>query len=235
MFRFDPKADDGLLINRSIGRITMLVVDHVVAVSEEKCIGCMACDRVCPTAAIVTVGKLARVNESLCTGCNKCIEACLDHGAISRKFLDEHVVLEIDTTRYPAERIDAFCAQARFDPNDSVCPCTGTTAREVAVAIFDGARTPDEITLQTGIRGVCSMWCTAALMRMMKVAGLEIETHPKNWRLYPKAADPRLSLWGISEEVARKYPEYRLVESRAALAAENLEMPQFPSIRRDPT
>ncbi len=60
MSRFNPKADDGHLINRSIGRIIMLVVDHVVEVSEAKCMGCMAYDRVCPTAAIVTVGKLAR-------------------------------------------------------------------------------------------------------------------------------------------------------------------------------
>src|SRR5216683_1557013 len=110
----------------------MLVVDHVVAVDEQKCIGCKACDFVCPTEAIVTTNKLARVEEALCTGCNKCI-----------------------------------------DPGASICPCTGTRAREVVVAILDGARSMEEITLRTGVRGVCSMWCTAALLRLMEVAGLK--------------------------------------------------------------
>lgn len=209
----------------------MLVVDHVVEVSAGKCIGCKACDRVCPTAAIVTVDKLARVDEAACTGCNKCIEACLDHGAITRKFLDRHVVLSVHEGRHDEARIDALCAKARFHPDAIVCPCTGTQAREVAIAIFDGATTPDEITLATGVRGVCSMWCTAAVMRLMEQAGLQAQAQDKNWRLYPNGVDPRLSLWGISDEVARKYPEYRLEASREALKTETLEMPLFPSIR----
>src|SRR5712692_6230556 len=117
----------------------MLVVDHVVAVDEQKCIGCKACDFVCPTEAIVTTNKLARVEEALCTGCNKCIEACLEHGAISRKFLEACVVLRVDEEKYPPECIEELCAKARIDPGASICPCTGTRAREVVVAILDGA------------------------------------------------------------------------------------------------
>lgn len=209
----------------------MLVVDHVVAVIEEKCIGCKACDRVCPTGAIVTTDKLAKVDASACTGCNKCLEACLDHGAIKRVFLDEHVVLSVDESGHSNEDIDNLCKQARLVPDVSICPCTGTTAREVAVAILNGAKSPDEISVQTGVRGVCSMWCTAPVLRMLEASGIEVVGDRKNWRLYPDGTPNQVSIWGITDEVAEKYPEYRLKESRDALVSEDLMMPMFPTIR----
>jgi Fe-S-cluster-containing hydrogenase component 2 len=210
----------------------MLVVASVVQIDEDKCIGCKACDRVCPTEAIVTVAKLARVDEASCTGCNKCIEACMDHGAISRKLLSEPRFVRTDVEGVPEREIEALCEKARLFPHHPVCPCTFTLAQEVAAAILLGARTPSEVSVKTGVRGVCSMWCTSAVVRLLNAAGIEVEPTPKNWRLYPDGLDA--SIWNVPDEVAERYPEYRLKESRDRLRTEALTLVAFPSIREDP-
>ena len=209
----------------------MLIVASVIEVDELMCIGCKACDRVCPTEAIITVDKLAVVDESACTGCNKCIEACMDHGAINRKRLEKPVWIRVDLESQPEEKVAALCAGARLHPAQSICPCTGTRAREVAVAILNGATTPAEVTIQTGARGVCSMWCTSSVLRLLAAAGHSTEGNPKNWRLYPDGVGP--SIWSIPDSVADKYPEYRLRESRDALKSGDLELVGFPNIRQE--
>ena len=209
----------------------MLFVGSVVAVDEAMCIGCKACDRVCPTEAIVTVEKLARVDEASCTGCNKCIQACMDHGAIRRKFLPKPVLLKTDVEQVPADEIEALCAKARLYPHHFVCPCTGTTAGEVAAAVLLGARTPAEVTVATGVRGVCSMWCTSPVLRILRAAGIEVEPTPKSWRIYPDGLGP--AIWSVPKEVAERYPEYRIKESQVKLETEPLPSLGFPSIRED--
>ena len=213
----------------------MLKTSHVVEVIEENCIGCKACDRVCPTEAIVTTNKLAVVDEDKCTGCNKCLEACMDHMAIKRKLMPkgEYQLFANDVQKYPTEKIDAFCKLAKLTPETAICPCTGTTAAEIAVAIFDGAKTADDISLQTGVRGVCSMWCTTIVFRMMEAAGLEQPSNPKNWRIYPDGNNSAISLWGVNDTIAEKYPEYRIKQSKELLKETTVYMPGFGGIRGD--
>ncbi len=74
----------------------MFIVASVVEVSEANCIGCKACDRVCPTEAIVTVEKLAQVDEDGCVGCMRCVEACGEHAAINRKILEKIRWIRVD-------------------------------------------------------------------------------------------------------------------------------------------
>ena len=45
-------------------------------VHEDKCIGCGACIKVCPTGAIQLVNKKARVDSAKCIGCAGCVGAC---------------------------------------------------------------------------------------------------------------------------------------------------------------
>jgi len=211
----------------------MLVVDHVVAVDEVKCIGCKACDRVCPTEAIVTIDRLARVDEKLCTGCDKCLIACIDHGAISLRPLASARVLRTDYRTCDMSALKNLCRIAQLDPDDSVCPCTGTKAREIAAAILNGATTVEAVTLQTGVRGACSIWCSSPTVRLLAAAGFMPDTEEKSWRLYPDGLSPSASLSGISDEIATRYPEYRLRENRQQLELEGrVDVPFFPSIVR---
>jgi Fe-S-cluster-containing hydrogenase component 2 len=212
----------------------MLVVDHVVAVDEIKCIGCKACDRVCPTGAIVTVDRIARVDQPLCTGCDKCVDACVDHGAITLLPLATARTLRTDFRTCDPVALEALCRTAQLDPDDSVCPCTGTKAREIAAAILNGAHTVEAVTLQTGVRGACSIWCSSPTVRLLEIAGFPPAIEEKDWRLYPDGVDPKMSLSGISEEIAARYPEYHLVENRQILATEGrVDLPFFPSIMRE--
>ncbi|MDO8828049.1 electron transport complex subunit RsxB [Methylophaga sp.] len=49
----------------------------VARVSEETCIGCTRCFKVCPTDAIVGAPKqIHSVVADACTGCNKCVDVC---------------------------------------------------------------------------------------------------------------------------------------------------------------
>ncbi|RLD17867.1 MAG: hypothetical protein DRI36_02760 [Caldiserica bacterium] len=46
----------------------------------ENCVGCGACENVCPEGAI-TVDEVAKIDENKCTGCGRCIDIC-PRGAI---------------------------------------------------------------------------------------------------------------------------------------------------------
>ena len=40
------------------------------------CIGCMKCEKVCPTGAVTVKNFVAHVNTGLCDGCGLCVEEC---------------------------------------------------------------------------------------------------------------------------------------------------------------
>lgn len=47
----------------------------VAVVDPEHCVGCGACEQVCPVGAI-SVGQVARVDGTTCTGCGRCVAEC---------------------------------------------------------------------------------------------------------------------------------------------------------------
>lgn len=50
---------------------------RIALVSEELCIGCCRCSKVCPTDAIIGAAKqIHNVLREACTGCSSCVEKC---------------------------------------------------------------------------------------------------------------------------------------------------------------
>jgi Fe-S-cluster-containing hydrogenase component 2 len=213
----------------------MFNITQVVNVIDENCIGCKQCDQVCPTEAIKTIDRLARVNKDLCTGCNKCIEACIDHNAIKREFLDQPRKCETSMQDVDMEQVEKLCATAMFDPTQSICLCTATTAGEVAAAILKGGRTPEELSVMTGARGVCAIWCTGPVIRLLDAAGIKVERNSRDWRVYPDHAGLAIGIWNVPPEVADKYPEYRIRENQERLRHGKIEVPMFPNIEKIPS
>ncbi len=209
----------------------------VVHVIDEACIGCKQCDQVCPTGAIVTIDRLARVDESICTGCNRCIEACGDHEAIRPRYLqqDARWGLAVPTSPDEQARVSKICQAAYLPVEEVICMCTGTTAGEVATAIIRGANSPEDVAIMTSARGVCSIWCSSPTIRLFEAAGVTLERKPKDWRVYTKHTGLEVGIWNISDEVAQKYPEYRLAQNKERLKSGRLQVPLFADIEGKPS
>lgn len=58
--------------------------DHSILIDREKCIGCVACNKACPTRAIRVRDRLASVNAELCIDCGECIRACRYDAALAQ-------------------------------------------------------------------------------------------------------------------------------------------------------
>lgn len=186
----------------------MKKVYNLAQVDEEKCIGDKICENACPTGAIKVVKKKAIVDEKKCAGCLKCLDVC-GEGAIRIVPRAEPLILGVDPAEVDQTTLRELCEKAHLDPEELICLCTLTQAKEVAAAILKGAKSPEDVTLMTGIRTSCGMWCMAPILRLLKAYGLDM-TPQEGSRWYN--AEP--ALWDIPEEVARKYPEYCLEEDK---------------------
>lgn len=212
----------------------MFQTTAVIAITDENCVGCRRCVSVCPSDALSMDGKLAVVDQPKCVGCFKCVEACVPYNAISvhRDPTPRTLTIPPESSDLPAA--GELCAEARLAPEAIVCVCTGTTAAEIAAGVLAGAREPEELTLATGVRAKCGMWCLAPTMRLLAAHGVEIERSPKDHRLYPDGGCTQVTLWSIPADVAEKYPEYRLRENLAAVddgTSQHSPTPWFPDIQ----
>ncbi|CAM3610901.1 4Fe-4S dicluster domain-containing protein [Smaragdicoccus niigatensis] len=210
----------------------MFITSAIVAIDDEKCVGCRRCTAVCPSEALSMDGHLAVLTDSKCVGCFKCVEACYPYSAISIKRDPQPRELKVPEADYPQPEVDDLCAKARFAPDAIVCVCTQTTAAEMAAAIVNGVHTPEELTLATGARTKCGMWCLTPTMRLLDAHGVTIDRPAADRRIYPEGSGTETAIWTIPEHVAAKYPEYRIAENIAAI--ENGTSPQaqlFPDIQ----
>jgi len=173
-------------------------------VDETKCIGDKICENVCPTGAIKVIKKKASVDEKKCAACFKCSDVC-GEGAIRIVPRPQPLTLGVDPAEVDQTKLRKLCHKARLDPEEPICLCTLTQAKEVAAAILNGAKSPEEVSLMTGIRTSCGMWCMAPVLRLLQAHGIELSA-PAGYRWY----SVETALWDIPEEVARKYPEYRI-------------------------
>src|SRR5436190_12210951 len=123
----------------------MLSTQPTVEISDEACVGCTRCIKVCPSDALAMNDRLAVVTEDRCVGCFKCIEACIPYNAISVKLDSEIKVLSVADELQHGDGVEQLCAAARLDPEQAICLCTGTTAREVAASIVAGVGVPEDL------------------------------------------------------------------------------------------
>jgi len=180
----------------------MRIVRTLAVVDPELCTGCTICDRVCPTLAIVTDRKkhLAAVEDARCTGCPACEQRCPE-GAIHMVVRERPFHIGVEVPRAERERIHAICRKARFHPEQIVCYCTATRADEVVAAILQGAHTPEEISVRTGVRTGCTVECQQPMLRLLDAAGHRPTPPRGGWQWYGKT----VTAWEIPEETKRKY------------------------------
>jgi Fe-S-cluster-containing hydrogenase component 2 len=212
----------------------MFQTSAVIEITDENCVGCRRCVNVCPSDALQMHGRLAVLDRPKCVGCFKCVEACYPYNAISVVADPEPRVLTVPEPQYQQPAVDDLCRSARLAPDAIVCICTRTTAAEIAAAVVAGATEPEELTLATGVRSICGMWCLTPTMRLLAAHGVHVERSDKDHRLYPDGAGTNVAIWTVPDEVADKYPEYRLRENRAAVddgTALNSPTPWFPDIQ----
>lgn len=212
----------------------MFETTAVVKINDDNCVGCRRCVNVCPSDALHMEGKLAVLEQPKCVGCFKCVEACVPYDAISVIADPQPKHLGVPVEQRDESAASQLCSRARLSPDAAICMCTGTTAGEVAASIIAGVHEPEELTLTTGVRAKCGMWCLTPTMRLLSAAGVQVTRSPKDHRLYPDAAGAEIAIWNIPAAVADKYPEYRLRENLAAVEdgrIRNSPTPWFPDIQ----
>jgi ferredoxin len=185
----------------------MRQVELLAQVDETKCIGCRDCERVCGPWAIKVEKKKAVVNEDRCFFCAKCLVECPE-GAISAVPREQPLIIGIDPMEVDQEEILKLCEKARLEPEEHICICTGTFAKEAAAAVLKGAKTPEDVSFMTGVRSGCGLWCMTPIQRLLEAYGVQLIPPKDRWYKVESA------IWNISEEVAHKYPRYCLGEDK---------------------
>ncbi len=206
-----------------------LEILFLAEVDEERCNGDRICENVCPTAAIRMINKKARVDQDRCLACLKCVDACPEL-AVTLTPRSEPLEIGIDPSTVDQKRLNELCAKANLDPEESICLCHGTLAKDLAAAVLKGAKTPEDVVLMTGVRTGCGMWCTTPILRILKANDVEV-VFPKGYRMY----DIEPAVWELPDEVVKKYPEYFLEEDAELSRRGTLET--FASVvvgRREP-
>lgn len=178
----------------------MKIVQFVSRVDSEKCNGDKRCERLCPSGAIKVVEKIAVVQEDRCVACGKCSEVCRE-GAVERVRRSHPLRIEYDVGSVEPEKIQSLCTEAGLLPDLPLCACTATTVGEIAAAIIGGAKSPADVVVRTGAGSGCGIYCMAVIFKLFACAGVEIPKDPR-WNALP------LTSHDISEEIAKKHPEY---------------------------
>lgn len=178
----------------------MKLVTLLSSIREDACIGCGTCAKVCPTLAITMVAKKAVVDPARCRACANCHQRCPVE-AVTMVKLDTPYRVFCPTDDVPTEAIEDLCRKAGFNPSQILCYCTATRAEEVAACILKGAHTPEEISLQTGLRCGCSVECIQPALRLLAAHGVALTPPEGGWQWYGLTP----TLRDIPEAVRAKY------------------------------
>lgn len=178
----------------------MKLITLIARVDLEKCTGCQTCAKVCPTLAIKIENKKAVVNADLCRGCGNCNQRC-KFNAITMEKLEKPYKVGVSVDDVPYEQITELCKKASLNPEQIICYCTATRAEEVAAAVLKGAKSPEEISAQTGVRTGCKVECIQPVLRILEAFGLELIPPKGGYQWYGRTP----TVWEIPEQVKAKY------------------------------
>lgn len=193
----------------------MQSVDKVAVIDLEKCSLCLNCVRVCPVEAI-SLDKsgekpATHVDDQQCLACTICTTRCPEQ-AIHMATRAEPLYFGLDYTQADSDQVEQICRAAHMYPEQIICYCRRTQAREVAAAILLGHQTPEAVSRATGIRTGCGVLCITSVLRLLKAAGVEVHKAP-GWQWY----DAYLTIWDLPPEIMEKYPEYFLADDLTAM------------------
>ncbi len=177
----------------------MRFVNMLAQIDYEKCNDCQICARVCTVLAIKIENKRPVIDAEMCRGCEACEQRCPEY-AIKMIKREEPFTVYVDPSTVDADKIEELCTKARLNPEQIVCYCTATRAEEVAAAIIKGAKSPEEISLQTGARTGCKVECIEPILRLLEAAGINPDK-PKGYQWYGRTP----TAWEIPESVKKKY------------------------------
>jgi Fe-S-cluster-containing hydrogenase component 2 len=182
----------------------MKLVQFHAQVQEALCAGDKLCEAICPSGAIQVVNKKAQVEIDECVACTRCSDRC-PNGAITITPLDQPRVVAAAVTGIDEAEIHDLCLKAHRLPDDLVCICTGTVARELAAAVIKGARSVRDVVLMTGAVTGCQEFCVPVVQRMLKAYGVNIAEAGG-----PLTYEQTFSLWDMPRNLWQKYPTYKL-------------------------
>jgi NADH-quinone oxidoreductase subunit F len=169
---------------------------------------CATCVSVCPVLAVEATRtgdkvESVHIDEEHCQGCTICVSRCPDHAI--QMLPREHpfqVGAKLDVV---TPQIEQICHAAHFYPDQVVCYCHRVQAKEIVAAILAGASSPEEVAQATGARTGCGILCITGIIRLLEGAGLKLN-RAAGVQWYGNPA----TIWKISGEIKKKYPQYYL-------------------------
>lgn len=205
----------------------MRTITSYPAVDQDKCVGCEFCVRICPYDVMQVENHKAFIDQDKCMSCLGCFDIC-PHGAIILTPLFVPKEIKYENPDIPRSEVEALCAKAQLVPDRPICTCTLTSAAECATAILAGAKTLQDVARMTGANSDCGVWCTGPIVRLLVAAGVDVDYTTdgitKGTGVYP--CDVHLTK--VSDEVAEKYPQYRIKDDREHIKRN--EVPFLPEM-----
>ncbi|MCG8591349.1 MAG: (2Fe-2S)-binding protein [Proteobacteria bacterium] len=174
-------------------------VRMVAEVIGERCTGCKLCVQVCPTVALSIRERrpdepgpgrrVAELEEVSCYNAQACLEICPEDAIVMHE-LPAPFDVGFDPASVDSAAVRELCKRAGYPPQRKICLCTDTTAEEIAAAVVGGARSPEQISLETGARTGCLELCLQPVLDFLAAAGHgdEPKQPPNGFQWYGRSA-----------------------------------------------